>query len=140
MSNARKKVLANQIKKDVFYLISFAAICPTIIMGIFFYFLIYKLTSYSSWPQGVLSYFFIPMTQRIMDVLMVTLPIVIVTILIFAFKLTHRTFGPYERIIREMGDCIEGKKSDYIIIRQKDRLWPLVDKVNMFIKKMKEAD
>ena len=59
-------------------------------------------------------------------------------VLILAYKITYRLIGPFDRIVRELDECVKGKKLDHIVIRKKDKFQPLVNNINKLIDKRKE--
>ncbi len=56
----------------------------------------------------------------------------------WAFYLTNRLVGPIERMQRELDSRIEGTATGPIVLRPKDLLIPLADKINVLIAEREE--
>jgi len=88
-------------------------------------------------PEAI-AYNIIPAAKKVTIILLIAAPVSISIIIIFAFKVTHRIIGPFDRIVRELDEYIEGKKEGHIIIRKTDKFWPLVDRINKLLDKLKK--
>ena len=121
----------------MFFLIFWACLLPTIITAIFLFYLIFYITSEQIGIPEAIFYNVLPAAQRVTSILLVILPLVILVILYISFKLTHRLVGPFDRIVRELGEFIEGKRSDNIYLREKDKFCPLVEKINILLDRLK---
>ena len=70
---------------------------------------------------------------RVLLVLCIAAPVVFIGLLSWAFFLTNRIVGPVERMIRELDERLRGTASGPIILRPKDLLRPLAEKINLVI-------
>jgi len=58
---------------------------------------------------------------------------------VFAYQLTHRIVGPFERIIRELDECLNEKRKGPLKLRKNDALWPMVEKINSLLEKLNKG-
>lgn len=70
---------------------------------------------------------------RVLLAICVLSPVVVIGLFSWAFFLTNRMVGPVERMIRELDARLRGTASGPIILRPKDLLLPLAEKVNLVI-------
>ena len=92
--NRRKGFFANSMHKEMFFLIFFAAVLPTLITTVFLYYLIFYITTEQIAIPEAIAYNIIPAAKRVTVILCVSLPFVIGIIMMMAFKITHRVVGP----------------------------------------------
>jgi len=137
--NRRKRmVFANKMQKEIFLLIFLAALLPAAIAVIFLYYLIFSITAGQLAIPEAIAYNIIPAAKKVITILFFIIPFCISVILIFSYRITHKIIGPFDRIVRELGECIKGKKQTHIRIRNSDKFWPLVDKINELLDKVKK--
>ena len=117
----------------MFWLFVCASIIPMLVTAvILFYLIFYIIAEQFVFPEAI-AYNIIPAAQKVLAILLVVMPLTILIILKFAHKITYRIVGPFDRIVRELGDCIDGKKKDHIILRNKDKFQQMVDKINILL-------
>ena len=66
----------------------------------------------------------------LMGYVAVLFPLLVTTLLYWAFHGTNKLVGPIERITKELDQRIEGQKNGPIVLRPGDHLIPLVDRIN----------
>lgn len=135
--NRRRRFLANKLHKDIFYLVFFAALIPAVIVMVLLYYLIFNITADQFGIPEVIAYNLIPAARRVIIILLYAAPLSILAILMFAYKMTHKIVGPFDRIVRELDECAEGRKKDHIIIRKADKFSSLVKSINKLLDKIK---
>jgi len=135
--NRRQNFFANKMHRDIFMLVFLAALLPAIIVTICLYFLIFNITASQFAIPEAIAYNIIPAARKVTLILMFTTPASIILIIIFAFKITHKIVGPFDRIVRELDETLEGKRQGPITIRKDDRFWPLVSGINRLLNKPK---
>ncbi|MBU1853210.1 MAG: hypothetical protein KJ957_04115 [Candidatus Omnitrophica bacterium] len=136
--NKRKMIFANKIHREIFLLILMASLLPSLIITFSLYYLIFGVTATQfAFPEAI-AYNIIPAARKVRMILLASFPTSILLILTLAYKITHRIIGPFDRIIRELDECIEGKKERHIRVRKTDKFWPLVDKINKLLDKCKK--
>jgi len=137
INRRRRSFFANKMHREIFFLVFWASLLPTVVTGVFLFYLIFYITTEQLGIPEAIAYNVLPAAQRVTSILLVILPVVILLILAFSFKLTHRLVGPFDRIVRELDEFIQGEKSDTIHIRENDKFRPLVDRINILLKRLK---
>ena len=134
--NRRRQFFANKIHRDICLLVFLASLLPTIIVTICLYVLIFNITARQFAIPEIIAYNIIPAARQVTVILLSTAPACILVILIFAYKLTHKIVGPFDRVLRELNECMEGKRKGPIVIRKSDKFWPLVNSINVLLDKL----
>jgi methyl-accepting chemotaxis protein len=129
IKNRRKKLFANEIHRELFLLILTIGLLPMLLMAILVCYLIFGLGAGPGAEQYVIP-------ARLASILFVAMPIIMLIIIICAHKIVHMIVGPYNRIVKELGEYIEGKRQGRLAIRRGDRFGPLVDNINKLIDKL----
>lgn len=133
----RKKFFANPMHRQTFMLVLMAALIPAAIVTICLYYLIFGITSAEVGFPEAIAYNIIPAAKRVTAILLVTAPLALLIILIFAYKITHRIVGPFDRIVYELDAHIKDRRSGHIKIRKSDKFHALVEKINHLLDKIK---
>ncbi|MCM8779591.1 MAG: hypothetical protein NC914_00335 [Candidatus Omnitrophica bacterium] len=133
--NKRKLVFANKLHRQIFILVSVAALLPAVIASIGLYYLIFGITANEVAIPESIAYNIIPAAKKAAVVILLVTPLAIGVILFFAWKISHAIIGPFDRIVRELDERIEGKIIGHILIRKSDKFWPLVEKINKLLDK-----
>jgi hypothetical protein len=134
--NRRKKLFANKMHRDIFMLILLASLFPAIIVTVCLYFLIFNITASQFGIPEAIAYNILPAARKVTVILLCTAPPSIMLIIIFAFRITHDIIGPFDRIVQELDQRIEGKKQGGISVRKADKFWPLVSRINKLLGKL----
>jgi len=134
-NNKRKFVFANKLHRQIFLLVSLAALLPTIIVTIGLYYVIFGITANEVAIPEAIAYNIIPAAKKVALLILITTPIAIGVILFIAWKISHAIIGPFDRIVRELDERIEGRIIGHILVRKKDKFWPLVERINKLIDK-----
>jgi len=129
----RRQFIANKLHGELFVLVFISALVPTIITTVSLFFLIFHITAEQIGIPEAIIYSIIPAAQKVIFILVTILPIAILIMLAVAYFVTHKIVGPFDRVVRELNDCICGKKKTPIVLRRNDRFWPLVDKINTLL-------
>jgi len=135
--NKRRRFFANKMHKDIFTLVFFATLLPAAIVTICLYYLIFNITAEQIAIPEAIAYNLIPAAKRVILILLFVTPISILTILILTKKITHKIIGPFDRIVRELDECIKGKRQGHLIIRKGDKFRPLVDRINKLLDRLR---
>ena len=124
--------------RELFLLVLFAALLPAIITGVSLYYLIFNITADQLGIPEAIASSIIPAAQQVISITAIATPILVLIILILAHKITHKVVGPFDRVIRELDECIEGSKQGHIILRKGDKFLPLVERINALLNKLKK--
>ena len=134
-----KVIFANRMHKDIILLVLLASLAPTMLVTISLYFLIFGITASQIGIPESIAYNIIPAAKRVVLILSIAMPVLITTILFFAYKISHMILGPFDRIVRELDELVTDKKNSHIFVRESDKFWPLVNNINRLIDKFKGA-
>jgi len=134
-NNKRFRTFANKLHREILLTVMAAALLPCIIVTIALYYLIYNVMSGQLGTPEAIVYNIFPAARKVNLYLILAAPFSVFVILIFAYRITYRIIGPFDRIVREVDECVKGKKTDHIVIRKKDKFQPLVDNINKLIEK-----
>lgn len=133
--NKRKKFFANDMQREIFLTVFWAALAPTLITVIVLFYLIFNITADQvGIPEAIASTIY-PAAQRVVIILLIGIPFVVPVILVLAFKISHRIVGPFDRIVRELDECVKGTRKGPIHLRKDDKFRPLVDRINALLRK-----
>ena len=113
-----------------------AAFLPASVVAICLYYLIFGITAEQFMIPEVIAYNIIPASRKVTTILAVAAPATILIILLVAHKLTHRIVGPFDRIVRELDECVKGKRKSYLTVRKGDKFQPLVGAINKLLDKI----
>jgi hypothetical protein len=75
--------------------------------------------------------------------LMVLTPVLLTAVIVWAYVQTNRIVGPIERMITVLDARIQGTGTGSIVLRKKDLLAPLADRINEIVTRwesLKKAD
>lgn len=131
----RKRLFANTLHRKIFLLVLVASFLPTTIVTVSLYYLIFGITADQIGIPESIAYNIIPAARRVTTILLIAAPVVIAVILILAHKVAHKMVGPFDRIVRELGECVAGTRQGPITLRKSDEFRPLVDQVNKLLDK-----
>lgn len=133
MEKRKRKFLWTSFQKKIFFLVFIAAIAPATIVALSLDYLIYNLfASQAALPESMVVKI-IPLLSMLNLIIVVTIPINLVLIGIFAWILSYRIAGPVYRIEKELEERISGAKQGPITLRRNDELQSLVDKLNKLL-------
>ena len=135
-SSKRKRTFANRLHRDLFMIVFFAAFLPASVVAVTLYYLIFGITANQFGIPEAIAYNIIPASRKVTTILAFAAPGTILIILLLAHKITHTMVGPFDRIVRELDECVKDKREGHIIVRKGDRFRPLVDKINKLLDKL----
>ena len=130
-----KKFFANIMHREIFIIVLGAALIPTLITAVVLFYLIFNITAEQIGIPESIAYNVIPAANKVVSILVIVMPLVVVVFLVLAYKISHRIIGPFDRIVRELGDRLETKDHSPIRLRPGDKFQPLVNKINELLKR-----
>jgi methyl-accepting chemotaxis protein len=119
-------------------LIIVSMILPLIIVGGCLYYLMFQVMADQLAMPETIAENLMPVFHKINFILLVSVPVIVVVIFIFAVVLTHRLFGPLERLENDICKIAQGDYSVRINMRQDDDLKPVAELVNTIIEKLEK--
>lgn len=131
----RKRFFANKMHGEIFTIVFWAASFPAFIVTIALYYLIFHITADQLGLPEAIAYNIIPAAQRVTIILLIATPITIMIIMFLAHRITHKIVGPFDRIVRELDEHLNGTRQGPITIRKSDKFLPLVDRINLLLEK-----
>lgn len=131
----RKKYLGTRFQKKLLFLVFIAALVPATIVALCMYYLIFSLLAWQIAIPEAIAANVMPVLTKVNIVMVVSLPLVLLIIWVFALGLSHRIAGPVWRIERELDERIAGTKHGPIRLRPKDELKSLAEKLNKLLNK-----
>ena len=135
--NRRKRFFANQLHREIFFIVFWGTLLPTLVSAGGLFYLIFTITADQlAFPEAI-AYNLIPVLQKVTAIIIIVIPIAILIILYLAFRISHKIVGPFDRIIRELDERLRRIKSGPIILRKDDKFSPLVEKINQILEKIK---
>jgi len=136
-NNKRRRFYANKMHKDIFTIIFIAAVVPATIVAVCLYYLIFYITAEQIAIPEAIAYSLIPAAKKVIKIVMFAAPISVLIILMSARSITHKIIGPFDRIVRELDECVKGKKQGLLTLRKGDRFQPLVDRINKLLDRLR---
>ena len=116
-------------------LVLIAMLAPILLVGFCFYTLVFDLLARQLvFPEAIYANLE-PVIHRVNTLLIVTLPALILAILTCAIIISHRFSGPIERLERHLDMILAGDSHHKIILRKKDDLKGVADRINALVKR-----
>jgi len=131
----REKFLNSPFQKKMLLLIFIAAIVPSGIVTICLYYIIFNLLAAQLGIPEAIAYNLLPVARKVNIIILTTLPISLIIIWGIAVELSHRIAGPIFRLEKELDRVISGEQKTPLVLRKKDELKPLTEKINKIISK-----
>jgi hypothetical protein len=135
-TNYRKRFFANKMHGELFWLVFGAATIPALLTTIFLYYFIFNVTAEQVGIPETIAHHIIPAAREVTRVLVFVVPFTILVILLISHKVSHRIVGPFDRIVREMRENLDGQRKGPINLRKADRFAPLVEQINKMIQRI----
>ncbi len=134
--NRRRRVFANKIHREIFLAIFLPVFLTAAIVSVAIYYLIFGITAEQVAIPEAIAYNLIPASEKVTVILLFSALPIILAILIFAYKVSHKIVGPFDRIVRELDERIKGENRNHITVRKGDKFKPLVDNINKLLDKI----
>ena len=136
MKNRRKRFFANKLHRELFLWFVAIALLPAVVVAIINYSYILHISNFYLESSNIEPYRVIAALDRATMMLLLFTPLTTILILIVVHRVVCRTVGPFERIIKELEQRIEGEKSGPLSVRRDDKFVPLVAKINELLEKI----
>jgi hypothetical protein len=69
--------------------------------------------------------------------MLVGIALMLICIISWSYYIANKIVGPHDRIVRELDEVLEGKKTDVLTVRQDDKMFSeLLERINKLIKKI----
>jgi len=136
-NNKRYRTFANKLHREIFLTVVAATLAPCFVITIALYYVIFNVMAGQLAIPEAIAYNIVPAARKVSLILILAAPASVFIILLFAYRITYRILGPFDRIVRELDECAADKKQGHIVIRKGDKFKPLVDGINKLIDKRK---
>lgn len=136
----RFRLFANKIHRNIFLLVFVAAFLPAFICCTALFYLIFNITANQLGIPEAIAYTLIPAAEKVIYIISSTAPVCIIAILILAHKISHKIIGPFDRIEKELFECVKGNRRETLKVREGDKFWPMVNKINMLLLQLWEKE
>ena len=133
-----RRFFANSMHREIFFLVFCSALIPMFIATLGMYYLIFHITANQIGVPEVIAYHVLPAAKKVLLIIFIGTPLAIAVILYYSHKVTHHIVGPFDRITRELGESIDGKRKGPIKVRTKDKFAPLVNRINALLEKINQ--
>lgn len=135
----RKKFVDIPFQRKLLIFIFTSAMIPAVMVTICLYYLIFNLLAQQMVIPEAIAYNLIPVAKKVTIIIFIALPVTLFIIWVMAVEMSHRIAGPLFRLDRELDKRISGEDRGIIVVRRKDELQPLVDKINQLLDKINKS-
>ncbi len=133
-----KWFMKHPIQAKYLLIVILAMLAPTLVIGFCLYHLLfYLLARQIAFPEAIMANL-VPVLDKVNSLLAVTMPIIVVSILIFAVVISHRFAGPLERLEKDLDRILEGDYEHKIYMRKKDDLRGVAVRINTLVSRIKK--
>lgn len=151
----RKMFFANELHRQIFMPVLWMSIVPMLLAGTFIVLLIFNFTGKqlnipsvsaydclatgltSRMPGDTSSGMCVIYTGKLLAALALATPVAILAMLILVHRITHGIVGPFDRLVRELGQRLSGNDARPLSVRDNDKFAPLVERVNELLLRAK---
>ena len=131
-----KWFMKHPIQAKYLLLVLLAMLSPILLIGFCFYTLVFDLLARQlMFPEAIYSNL-APVIDRVNNLLILTLPSLIVIILWCALVISHRFAGPIERLERDLDQILAGDAHHKIRLRKNDDLKGVASRINALAKRI----
>ncbi len=131
-----KWFMRHPIQAKYLLLVLVAMLAPTILLGFCFYTLVFELMARQLvFPEAIYGNL-VPVVERVNNLLIIVLPILVFGLLWCALVISHRFGGPIERIENDLDRILAGETQHKIRLRKKDDLKGVADRINALTRRI----
>ena len=131
-----KWFMRHSIQAKYLLLVLMAMLAPILLIGFCFYRLVFDLMAHQLvFPEAIFSNL-APVIERINNLLVLTLPALILVILWCALVISHRFAGPIERLENDLDQILSGNRHHRVRLRKNDDLKGVADRINALVRRM----
>ena len=131
-------LMKHPIQAKYLLIVLLAMLAPTLLIGFCFYNLVFNLLAEQLvFPEAILGNL-APVIERVNNLLIFALPVVVLVVLFFALFISHRFAGPIERLESDLDQILAGNVHHKIRVRRKDDLGGVAKRINALLQTMKK--
>ena len=129
--------MRHPIQAKYLLLVLFAMLAPMLLLGFCFYTLVFDLMARELvFPEAIFGHL-VPVIERTNQLLILTLPAMVLVILWCALVISHRFAGPIERLETDLDKILQGETHHRIRLRKDDDLKGVADRINALLRRQK---
>ena len=131
-----KWFMRHPVQAKYLLLVLVSMLAPMLLLGFCFYTLVFDLLARQLvFPEAIFSNL-VPVIDRVNNLLILTLPSLIVILLWCALVISHRFAGPIERLERDLDQILAGDTHHKIRLRKNDDLKGVASRINALAKRV----
>ena len=132
-----KWFMRHPIQAKYLLLVLVAMLAPIVLIGFCFYTLVFELMARQLvFPEAIYGNL-VPVVERVNNLLILTLPVLVFAILWCALIISHRFGGPIERIENDLDRILAGETQHKIRLRKNDDLRGVATRINALAGRLK---
>lgn len=131
-----KWFMRHPIQAKYLLLVLVAMLAPILLIGFCFYTLVFELLARQLvFPEAIYGNL-VPVLERVNNLLILTLPVLVFGILWCALVISHRFGGPIERMENDLDQILAGDFNHKIRLRKNDDLKGVANRINALTKRL----
>ena len=136
MALRKKWFMRHPAQGKYLLLVLVAMLAPILLVGFCFYTLVFDLLARQLvFPEAIFGNL-APVIDRVNDILILTLPALVLVIFWCALVVSHRFAGPVERLENGLDEILAGDVRQRIRLRKNDDLRGVADRINALAKRL----
>ncbi len=135
MEKRKRNFIGSSLQKKVLALVFISAFIPALVVAACLYYLVFAMLAEQLGISEMVAFNLLPILVRVNTIILISLPVILGMILLWALEISHRIAGPVLRLEKALDDHISGDQTGPIVLREKDELKPLADKINELVRK-----
>ena len=133
-----KWFMKHPIQAKYLLLVLLAMLSPILLIGFCFYTLVFDLLARQLvFPEAIYANL-VPVIDRVNNLLILTLPALILVVLWCALVISHRFAGPIERLESDLDRILAGETQHKVRLRKNDDLKGIANRINALTRRLSE--
>ena len=129
-------IVANRFQRKILFLVFFSTLIPLVVTIIALFSLVFTILAAEMPHKEIISFNIIPAVTKTATIVVIFTPLVVLLILLLAYRVSNRLVGPLGRLYRELDMRIEKNSKAHINFRKGDDLIELTEKINKILDKL----
>lgn len=133
----RVSFLKHPLQVKYLLIVLLAILLPTLLVGYCLYHVVFTLlANQMAFPEAIASNL-TPVVERMNRILIISLPILVLTLAWLGLVVSHRFAGPIERMETDLDKILSGDLRHRMRVRKNDDLAGIAEKINQLVAKIK---
>lgn len=130
-----KWFMRHPVQAKYLLLVLVSMLAPMLLIGFCFYTLVFDLLARQMvFPEAIFGNL-VPVIERVNNLLILTLPSLILILLWCALVISHRFAGPIERLEQDLDQILAGDTHHKVRLRKTDDLKGVADRINALVRR-----